>query len=122
MKNTPGYKAYLVLNNDGVVIRWDQDGEQMPYEQAVQYSHHVLELCSKSNAQMKELFSHGSENNDVDDDEVVESIRVRTDCHEVIIAQQGSYTLVAIYVGQGSQKNLNDCDSSNGGTTKVVNS
>lgn len=94
----------------------------MPYEQAVQYSHHVLELCSKSNAQMKELFSHGSENNDVDDDEVVESIRVRTDCHEVIIAQQGSYTLVVIYVGQGSQKNLNDCDSSNGGTTKVVNS
>ena len=24
LKKTPGFKAYLILNSDGIVIRWDQ--------------------------------------------------------------------------------------------------
>ena len=27
LKKTPGFKAYLILNSDGIVIRWDQKQE-----------------------------------------------------------------------------------------------
>ncbi len=92
LQRTPGFKAYLVLNNDGVVLRWDQNGDSsMPYEKAVQYAHHVLDLCDKSKVQLKGLFDDG--------DDQVESIRVRTDCHELILAQEGNYILVIIYEG-----------------------
>ena len=63
----------------------------MPYEKAVQYSHHVLDLCDKSKVHLKDLFDDG--------DDQVESIRVRTECHELIVAQEGSYILVIIYEG-----------------------
>ena len=56
LKQNPGYKAYLVLNNDGVVLRWDQEGDPMPYEKAVQYSRHVLDLYGKSKGHITELF------------------------------------------------------------------
>lgn len=204
IQKTPGFNAYLILNNDGVVLRWEQvkssnvisgssttgstgsgttsssgggnnnnngssaDGggtststntntstagsagnedeqqqsqqlyEQPPltYEKAVQYSHHILDLCSKSKDNMKELFKSngsgssgnsgsnnghstatesdhhtGNHNNattsgncsgsgDEGEEYEVESIRVRTDSHELIIAQEGNYILVVIYVGQ----------------------
>ena len=56
LKDNPGFKAYIILNNDGVVLKWDQEGDKMPYEKAVQYSHHVLELYDKGTRQIKELF------------------------------------------------------------------
>jgi hypothetical protein len=96
LKKTPGFKAYLVLNNDGVVLRWDQDGEPMPYEKAVQYSHHVLDLCSKSKVHIKELFD--------EEDDQVESVRVRTDNYELIVAQEGNYILVIIYDGNKNEE------------------
>lgn len=38
LKKVPGFKAYLVLNSDGIVIRWDQvAGQQMSYQSAVQH-------------------------------------------------------------------------------------
>ena len=37
-------------------MRWDQEGEPMPYEKAVQYSHHVLDLYAKSKSQILALF------------------------------------------------------------------
>jgi hypothetical protein len=60
LRGNPGFKAYIVLNNDGVVLRWDQEGIKMPYEKAVQYSHHVLDLYDKGARQMKELFDVSS--------------------------------------------------------------
>lgn len=196
IQKTPGFNAYLILNNDGVVLRWEQvkssnvnttgsttttgtgsssgttsnssssgggnaEGigtsttvtgsasnedeqqsqqlyEQPPltYEKAVQYSHHILDLCNKSKDNMKELFksngsgsSSGNNNghgngategdhhhttttsgtSDEGEEYEVESIRVRTDSHELIIAQEGNYILVVIYVGQ---KNGNGGDFS----------
>lgn len=109
IKKTPGFKAYLVLSSDGVVLRWEQEGEPMPYEKAVQYSHHVLDLCSKSKENVKELFDEGNNDEDADG---VESIRVRTDCYELIVAQEGNYILVVIYVG-ATIKNGNN-ESHNG--------
>ena len=97
LQRTPGFKAYIVLNNDGVVLRWDQDGDSMPYEKAVQYAHHILDLCDKSKIHLKDLFD--------DSDNQVESIRVRTDCHELIVAQEGNYILVMIYEGTKDDTN-----------------
>ena len=56
LKENPGFKAYLVLTLDGIVLRWDQEGEPMPYEKAVQYSHHVMDLFDKSKCHISELF------------------------------------------------------------------
>ena len=56
LRKKPGFKAYLVLNSDGVVLKWGQDGEQMPYERAVHYSHHVLDLYNKCKLNVLELF------------------------------------------------------------------
>ncbi len=56
LKENPGFKAYLVLTSDGVVLRWDQEGDAMPYEKAVQYSHHILDLYCKSKGHLSDLF------------------------------------------------------------------
>ena len=85
LKKTPGFKAYLVLNSDGIVIRWDQVGTQMPYQRAVQHAHHITELYNKSTAHIKELFDP--------EDGPVENVRLRTDEHEMIVSSLGSYTL-----------------------------
>lgn len=133
LKKTPGYKGYLILNNDGVVIRWDQEDKSssnssstksgsdgsdnnksddnesesdngndddgpMTYETAVQYSHHIIDLCSKSKAHIKELLD--------DDDEEVESVRVRTNHYELIVAEEGNYILAVIYVGRKNKDPL----------------
>ncbi len=86
LKKTPGFKAYLVLNSDGIVIRWDQVGDtQMPYQRAVQHAHHITELYNKSTAHIRELFEP--------EDGPVENVRVRTEEYEMIISSLGSYTL-----------------------------
>jgi hypothetical protein len=57
LQKNRGFKAYLILNNDGVVVKWEQDGEQpLPYHKVVQYSHHILDLCNKSKSHIKDLF------------------------------------------------------------------
>eukprot|EP00979_Chaetoceros_neogracilis_P005245 scaffold927_cov240-Chaetoceros_neogracile.AAC.5 len=91
LRGNPGFKAYIVLNNDGVVLRWDQEGSKMPYEKAVQYSHHVLDLYDKGARQMNELFD-AEDNN-------IENIRLRTKDYELIAAQEGDYILVVLYNG-----------------------
>ena len=60
----------------------------MPYETAVQHSHLVLDLCSKSKKYVRELF-------DPPDNEV-ENIRLRTDDYELIAAQHGHFTLIVV--------------------------
>ena len=109
-KHTPGFKAYLVLNSDGIVIRWDslagagagdastKDGNggvtpsfavaEMTYQQAVQHAHHVTTLYSKS--VMTTLDILGSEEGPM------ENVRMRTDEYEMVISSVGSYTCCCI--------------------------
>ncbi|KAL3782700.1 hypothetical protein HJC23_012219 [Cyclotella cryptica] len=86
LKKVPGFKAYLVLNSDGIVIRWDQvAGQQMTYQSAVQHAHHITELYNKSVSSIEELFDP--------QDSHVENLRVRTNQYEMIVSSVGSYTL-----------------------------
>ena len=58
LEQNPGFKAYIVLNKDGVVLRWNQEGtsNDLTYEKAIQYSHHVLDLYGKGAENIKDLF------------------------------------------------------------------
>lgn len=87
LRNHPGFKSYLILNNDGVVIKWGQEGSPMPYEKAVQQSHHLLDLYKKSKACLGDLFGP-------EEGRQIECVRLRTDEYELIVAQEGNYTLV----------------------------
>lgn len=88
LRKHPGFKSYLILNNDGVVIKWGQEGgSPMPYEKAVQQSHRVLDLYKNSKTCMGDLF--GSE-----EEKQLECVRLRTDEYELICAQEGNFTLV----------------------------
>ena len=106
LKKLPGFKAYIILNNDGIVIKWDTLSEKntMSYQKAVQHSHHILDLCSKSKTHIKELFDPGENH--------VESIRLRTEEYEMIVAQQGNFTLVVIQDEENDQ-NAEDIKKSN---------
>lgn len=95
LKKTPGFQAYLILNSDGVVVRWDQaGGTQMPYQRAVQHAHHVTELYMKSVAHVKELFDP--------EDGPVENVRMRTGEYEMIVSSLGAYTL-AVFQEDGAK-------------------
>lgn len=74
------------------MIRWEQNGSPMPYPKAVQHAHLVLDLCDKSKAHMQELFAPP--------DDCVDSIRIRTDNYEMIIAQHGNFTLIVVQEDQ----------------------
>ena len=102
LKKTPGFKAYLILNSDGIVIRWDQadnvaegSSQVMTYQSAVQHAHHITELYNKSAAHIKELFEP--------EDGPVENVRLRTEEYEMIISSIGNYTL-AVFQDDGSSE------------------
>uniref|UniRef100_A0A6V1PEV3 Roadblock/LAMTOR2 domain-containing protein n=1 Tax=Heterosigma akashiwo TaxID=2829 RepID=A0A6V1PEV3_HETAK len=84
LKQNPGFDGYVVMNNDGIVIKC----ENMEYKTAVHHAHLVLDLCAKSRKYMRDLL-------DPPDNEV-ESIRLRTIDYEMIIAQHDNFTLVVI--------------------------
>lgn len=42
LKKVPGFKSYLVLNSDGIVIRWEQGSGEMSYESAVQHGERLI--------------------------------------------------------------------------------
>ncbi len=52
LKKISGFNSYLILNNDGIVIKY----ESMSYRTAVHHAHLVLSLCSKATKYMKDLF------------------------------------------------------------------
>jgi predicted regulator of Ras-like GTPase activity (Roadblock/LC7/MglB family) len=93
LKKTPGFKSYLVLNSDGIVIRWDQVGAPMPYQRAVQHAHHITEIYNKSAARIKELFDPN--------DGPVENVRIRTEDYEMIVSSLGTYTLAVFQEDDG---------------------
>ena len=85
LKAIPGFQSYLILNNDGIVIKY----ENMSYRTAVHYAHQVLGLASKASKYIRELF-------DAPDNEV-ECIRMRTVQCELMIAQIGNFTIVCTH-------------------------
>lgn len=107
LKKNPGFSAYMVMNNDGIVIKY----ENMTYQSAVHHAALVLDLTAKSNKYLRELL----EPPDVglkrtsrwasclkltllspNPQNEVESLRLRTQEHEMIIAQHSNFTLVVI--------------------------
>jgi|TARA_B100001142_G_C14259459_1_gene626438 hypothetical protein len=92
LRKQPGFVSFMILNNDGVVIKWGQEEGSMPYEDAVHCSHHILSLYQKSRACISTLFS-------AEEESQIECIRLRTDGYELIAAQQGKFTLVATQQG-----------------------
>lgn len=82
LQRTPGFKDYIILNNDGIVIRHTMESN----ERAVQHAHHITELYNKSVTQIQDLFDHP-------DDNRVENVRIRTEKYEMIVSSVGSYTL-----------------------------
>lgn len=107
LKKTPGFKAYLILNSDGIVIRWDQVGTQMPYQRAVHHAHHITEIYNRSAAHMKELFEP--------EDGPVENVRIRTEEYEMIVSSLGSYTLAVFQederIAQANSGGADESDS-----------
>lgn len=82
LRKISGFGAYVILNNDGIVIKFDG----MDKDMALHHAHLVLSLYSKATKFTKDLF-------DPPDNEV-ESIRMITRDYEMIIAQHGNFTLV----------------------------
>ncbi|KAG5192827.1 hypothetical protein JKP88DRAFT_256844 [Tribonema minus] len=84
LKKNPGFSAYVVMNNDGIVIKY----ESMSYQTAVHHAALVLDLVAKGKKYMREMFEPP--------DNEVESLRLRTEEHEMIVAQHENFTLVVI--------------------------
>ncbi|CAM9888602.1 unnamed protein product, partial [Chrysoparadoxa australica] len=88
----PRPHSYVIMNNDGIVIKY----ENMAYTAAVHHAALVLDLCSKSSKYMRELFEPP--------DNEVESLRLRTNEQEMIIAQHDNFTLVVVQDDPRAQK------------------
>jgi len=82
LKLVPGYHSFVVVNNDGIVIKY----ENMDYKKALHYAHQMLTLYAKASKYTRDLF-------DAPDNEV-ESIRLKTEEYELVIAQHGNFTFV----------------------------
>ena len=52
LKDVPGFTSYLILNNDGIVIKY----ENMDYKTALHHSHQVLGLTGKASKYIRDLF------------------------------------------------------------------
>lgn len=82
LKKIPGFSSYLIINNDGIVIKY----ENMQLKTAVHYAHLVLSLSGKASKYIRDLFEAP--------DNEVESIRLRTSAYEMIVAQAGNFTII----------------------------
>ncbi len=54
LRKIPGFSAYAILNNDGIVIKYDN----MSYKTAVYHAHQVLSLAVKANKYIGDLLDH----------------------------------------------------------------
>ena len=52
LRKIPGFSAYAILNNDGIVIKY----ENMSYKTAVYHAHQVLALSVKASKYIHDLF------------------------------------------------------------------
>ncbi|CAN0130412.1 unnamed protein product, partial [Phaeothamnion confervicola] len=92
LKRNPGFSSYVIMNNDGIVIKY----ENMEYGTAVHHASLVLDLTSKAKKYMRELFEPP--------DNDLESLRLRTPEYEMIVAQHENFTLVALQRDQRAAK------------------
>ena len=82
LKLVPGYVSFAIMNNDGIVIKY----ENMSYPESIHLAAQVLSLSAKASKYTRELIEPP--------DNDVESIRLKTVEYEMIIAQVGNFTLV----------------------------
>lgn len=54
LKKISGFAAYTILNNDGIVIKY----ENMSQAEAIHHASIVLSLSGKANKYIKDLFEH----------------------------------------------------------------
>ena len=73
----------MITLSVGIIIKF----ENVKYPEAVHHAHLVLSLCSKASRYVRDLL-------DAPDNEV-ESIRLRTNEYEMIIAQHANFTIIA---------------------------
>lgn len=85
LKSKPGFSSYLLMNNDGIVVKY----ENMEYKEAVMHAYHVLSLFSRTRKHLQKLFPDPSESE-------IEWLRLRTKLHEMVIAQHLRFTLVVL--------------------------
>ena len=52
LKLIPGFSSYVILNNDGIVIKY----ENMSYKDALHHAHQVLGLTGKATKYIRDLF------------------------------------------------------------------
>jgi len=91
LKLKPGFYSYIVMNNDGIVIKY----ENMEYRSAVMHAYHILNLYSRSKKHLSKLF-------DANECEI-ECLRLRTKLHEMLIAQYNRFTLVVLQVSETAE-------------------
>jgi hypothetical protein len=82
LKTIHGFNAYCILNNDGIVIKYDN----MTYQTAIHHAHQILSLVSKAGKYIQDLFEAP--------DNVVESLRLKTNDYEMVVAQQLNFTMI----------------------------
>ncbi|KAG9407927.1 hypothetical protein AC1031_021164 [Aphanomyces cochlioides] len=88
LKLKPGFFSYIIMNNDGIVIKY----ENMEYKMAVMHAYHILSLYARSKKHLSKLFD-ASECD-------IECLRLRTKMHEMIIAQYTRFTLVVLQTSE----------------------
>jgi dynein light chain roadblock-type len=54
LRRIPGFASYAILNNDGIVIKY----ENIPYKTAVYYAHQVLSLTTKAKKHIADLLEY----------------------------------------------------------------
>jgi predicted regulator of Ras-like GTPase activity (Roadblock/LC7/MglB family) len=124
LKKNPGFKSYIILNNDGIVIKWDQPTPSSAPTTAAAVAGGAAPAAGGAPAPGAPAPSSGNEQGLTylkavhhahqvlglcakakhyirelrelipPPDNEVENIRLRTDDHELIAAQYGNFTLI----------------------------
>eukprot|EP01002_Notosolenus_urceolatus_P000455 NODE_11103_length_418_cov_13.308943_g9981_i0.p2 GENE.NODE_11103_length_418_cov_13.308943_g9981_i0~~NODE_11103_length_418_cov_13.308943_g9981_i0.p2 ORF type:complete len:104 (-),score=26.46 NODE_11103_length_418_cov_13.308943_g9981_i0:38-349(-) len=81
-----GVKGMVILNNEGIPIRdtFDENSRSM----AIQYAYLITNIVAKAKSAVKEL--------DPQKQDELLFLRIRSRKHEILIAPERDYTLIAI--------------------------
>lgn len=109
LKAKPGFSSYILMNNDGIVIKH----ENIEYKEAVMHAYHVLSLFGRTRKHIQKLFPDPNESE-------IEWLRLRTKLHEMIIAQHLRFTLVVLQKAETIDTITDGLGGIEGGTGGVV--
>lgn len=107
LKAKPGFSAYVLMSNDGIVVKY----ENLEYREAVMHAYHVLSLFARTKKHLQKLFPDPGDSD-------MEWLRLRTKLHEMIIAQHLRFTLVVLQKAEaadGAAELLGRADDPAGG-------